>query len=35
MDKDGNADKKRVLKAKHRYALLAKVRHGPFAQLCW
>lgn len=27
MDKDGNVDKKRVLKAKHRYALLAKVRH--------
>ncbi len=32
MDKDGNADKKRVLKAKHRYALLAKVRH---ANTCW
>ncbi|CAL5228931.1 g12160 [Coccomyxa viridis] len=26
VDKDGNADKKRVLKAKHRYALLAKVK---------
>lgn len=25
VDKDGNVDKKRVLKAKHRHALLAKV----------
>lgn len=29
VDKDGNVDKKRVLKAKHRYALLAKVGMGP------
>ena len=28
VDKDGNVDKKRVLKAKHRYALLAKVPLG-------
>ena len=26
VDKDGKVDPKRVLKAKHRYALLAKVR---------
>ena len=29
VDKDGNVDKKRVLKAKHRYALLAKVPTWP------
>ena len=29
VDKDGNVDKKRVLKAKHRYALLAKVHTRP------
>ena len=35
VDKDGNVDKKRVLKAKHRYALLAKVLLGHTSPRIW